>query len=335
MGCTIDLYGDENIREVKNHTVHFIACSNSTAAELIQMQRIVADRISVIPEAVIPEDIFCKTQPQTVSQIRNALGFSPEALVVTGCGTFDLRKGVDLFIQLAEFCARKKQASRELQFLWIGSIGDDPNSNMLRRDARKLESSLNLRLLGEVENPYPYIAASDLFCLPSREDPFPLVMLEAGTLGKPTLAFEQSGGAEEYCGLGGGFLVPYLDVAGMGTWILDHLMDRNTISTAGQSAKRLILDRYNMNATGPEFADLIARFMRLNAKAAVGFSQVFVPNIKGYSEESSVQKQVTASRWNRITGEDTDSVARDLRITGEFALILSIGLPSLRYPKLS
>ena len=43
-------------------------------------------------------------------------------------------------------------------------------------------------------------AAMDVFALTSREDPFPLVMLEAGGHGLPTVCFAGAGGAEEFAG---------------------------------------------------------------------------------------------------------------------------------------
>jgi glycosyltransferase involved in cell wall biosynthesis len=301
MDYVIELHGSDNIREVKRHTVHFISCSKAAAAALTRSQGIDAARISVVPGSVSPSDILGKSKTKSPFEIRKSLYIDEKAFVILGCGTRDLRKGIDLYIQLASFCARNKQPGRRLEFLWIGSTANDPVSDILLRDIRKLGAPINLQFLGELENPYPYIAAADLFCLPSREDPFPLVMLEAGALGKPTLAFKEAGGAEEYCLQGAGFLVPYLDVAGMGNWILDRFADGKLVSKAGRKAEKLIRQKYTMDATGPQYVHLIERFMRPDAAPASGISQLFIPSATGYSEKASIRKQVPASRWNRMS----------------------------------
>jgi glycosyltransferase involved in cell wall biosynthesis len=47
----------------------------------------------------------------------------------------------------------------------------------------------------------------------SREDPFPLVCIECGMLGKPIICFDSATGTEEIIKEnGGGFVVKYLDV---------------------------------------------------------------------------------------------------------------------------
>ena len=51
-------------------------------------------------------------------------------------------------------------------------------------------------LLGVVKNPYPYYSAADIVVLPSRIDPFPFVMLEAGLMRKPFIGSRTGGIAE-------------------------------------------------------------------------------------------------------------------------------------------
>ena len=51
-------------------------------------------------------------------------------------------------------------------------------------------------LLGKKENPYPYIAACDLYVQPSRFEGYPMTVLEALVLGKPVVSTD-NGGAKE------------------------------------------------------------------------------------------------------------------------------------------
>jgi len=300
MNYVIGLHGSDNIHEVKKHTGHFISCSKAAAAALMRNQGIDPARITVIPGSVSPSDILVKSKTEDPLRIRKSLGIDAKAMVILGCGTRDLRKGIDLYIQLAAYCARNRPTGKKLEFLWIGSEAPDPVADMFQTDARKLGRSTRLRFLGELENPYPYIAASDLFCLPSREDPLPLVMLEAGALNKPTLAFKGSGGAEEYCRQGGGFLIPYLDVAGMGDWILNRPVDRTPVPVAGRRAAKLIQKKYTMDVNGPQYLRMIQNFIRQDASAGSAISQLFIPDASGYTEEASVRKQVTATGWDRV-----------------------------------
>lgn len=49
----------------------------------------------------------------------------------------------------------------------------------------------------------------------SREDPFPLVSIEVGLLGKPIISFEKAVGTNEILQDAGGFIVPYLSIEDM------------------------------------------------------------------------------------------------------------------------
>ena len=57
-----------------------------------------------------------------------------------------------------------------------------------------------------------YFSIFDVFALMFREDPFPLVCLEAALLEKPNLCFARAGGASELVESDSGFVVPYLDL---------------------------------------------------------------------------------------------------------------------------
>ena len=63
-----------------------------------------------------------------------------------------------------------------------------------QRQALGLE---NVHFLGHVENPYPYLAAADLFILSSRYEGFPNVLLEAGACGTYALCNDCLGGINE------------------------------------------------------------------------------------------------------------------------------------------
>ncbi len=76
-------------------------------------------------------------------------------------------------------------------------IGIGPLEAELKAKCKSLNIESNVYFAGYRPNVYPYIALSDIFILPSENEPFGLVVIEAYSLGKPVLVFSDSGGAAE------------------------------------------------------------------------------------------------------------------------------------------
>ena len=68
---------------------------------------------------------------------------------------------------------------------------------------------------GLVKNPTKYYCELDVFIITSREDPFPLVGIEAGMYGIPIICFENATGTEEVTRKTENFIVPYLNIEKM------------------------------------------------------------------------------------------------------------------------
>jgi glycosyltransferase involved in cell wall biosynthesis len=86
----------------------------------------------------------------------------------------------------------------------------------------------------------PYFAAADIFALTSREDPFPLVSMEAMSFGLPVVAFEGAGGAPELIGDQAGVVVPHLDLAAMAEAVTKLANDPQRREALGEGAMRSV-----------------------------------------------------------------------------------------------
>ena len=256
----IDGFGTQNIAAVKEQTTHYIACAEAVAAGMRLRQGIPGDKISVAYGA-IPVAAVLKHAAQAHNGRRDFQIASDEFLVL-GCGTAEGRKGADLFLQLAGALQRQGASPRKLSFRWIGTVPADDRAKLLQSDIRMLGLAGCVKFLGLQENPYLLLSACDLFCLPSREDPFPLVMLEAGALKKPTVCFAGSGGAEEYCRQGGGVAVPYLDVEAMSQQCLELIKNDTLRSQIGESASRLVQEKYDINVLAPRILEIIQPWIK-------------------------------------------------------------------------
>lgn len=168
--------------------------------------------------------------------LRNELGIAAEETVIGAIGTAELRKGIDLFIPIAAaLCARDPQ--RRFRFVWLGGRPGDELVSLCQRDAQLLGLEGQVVFVDVDPDANDYVNLFDVFLLPSREDPFPLVVLTAIRMGKPVVAFQRSGGMDELLVDGAGRLVPYLDVDRFAEAIDEVLTERE--ATARMTARAL------------------------------------------------------------------------------------------------
>lgn len=116
----------------------------------------------------------------------------PNARLVLGMGTFDRRKAVDLFVQTAA-----KLNTTNIHFVWIG-MSRDPEFRQEVEQFVKENSVCNFHYLGPVSHDLHHYLPFELFFLSSREDPYPLVVLEAASLQIPSICFAGSGGIVDF-----------------------------------------------------------------------------------------------------------------------------------------
>ena len=159
-----------------------------------------------------------------------------EPFLVVACGTLDHRKGPDLFLQVAARVARCP-AGQRARFVWIGDADDALYFSWLRHDVQLLGLTQVVQFAGSSSDVDPQIGAADVFLLPSREDPYPLVNIAALGAGVPVVAFAGAGGAPEAFGSTAGIVVPYLDVDAMAEAVLRLIADqalRQRLSVSGR-----------------------------------------------------------------------------------------------------
>jgi glycosyltransferase involved in cell wall biosynthesis len=162
-----------------------------------------------------------------------------DAPIVLNVAYGDLRKGVDLFVQIG---ARVMAEREGVRFVWVGDI--EPALKAEVRNA-VAETGLGERFVFVpfTRNLTPFYAAADLFALTSREDPFPTVLLQAIDAGAPAIAFEGAGGFEA---LGDAVvLVPPANVGAFASAIarlLDARKPQTRIAAGGFSMEQYATD---------------------------------------------------------------------------------------------
>jgi O-antigen biosynthesis protein len=197
---------------------------------------------------------------------RRALGIGDDRRVVLGVGSGDMRKGLDLWPNLAR---KVLNTCPDAVLLWVGHV--EPSVRpWLEHDLRTAGIEDRLLLPGEFENMAGIYAAADVYALTSREDPFPSAVLEAMASGLPIVVFENSGGIVELVRNAGGISVPYLDVEAMARELASLLCDSAAASEIGASMARSIGSKF-------DFAHYCADVLALAVPPELSVS-VVVPN---------------------------------------------------------
>ena len=167
--------------------------------------------------------------------IRRELSIRDEALIVLGCGQIHPRKGVDLFVQVAARVLAQP-GTEDVHFAWVGD-GTAHDTRWITHDIAALPCRDRIHLVQSRSDVHPWFEAADLYVLSSREDPYPIVCVQAMASGLPVVAFDGSGGAPEALSEGGGQAVPFLDTAAMADAVVALIRDgsaRQAMGEAGQ-----------------------------------------------------------------------------------------------------
>ncbi|HVF58846.1 MAG TPA: glycosyltransferase [Thermoanaerobaculia bacterium] len=253
LSYALSAFGRELFREQARRTSRFVACSEAVRSNLVENEGIPAEKVVVFHEAVDTAALAARSTPEHARALKAELGLTPETRIVVGAGTADWRKGTDLFIQVGHVLTARRP---DVAFAWVGGTSSSIEELRLNHDLAKLGHPPRIFFLGERVDPLPVIDAADLFLLTSREDPFPLVLLEAAALGKPALCFDRAGGAPEFC-REAGRVVPYLDLPAMEREIEALLDDESVRAALGEEARRHVCERYDLALLGARVSALV------------------------------------------------------------------------------
>ena len=115
-----------------------------------------------------------------------------EVLIIQAVGSLCTRKGIDVFLKLAE------NTSNHFQFIWTGKLVEfDSSRKTLVERINQMAGYQKIIIEGFNPNPYLRILECDIFLLPSVNEPFGIVYLEALALGRYVIASPNSGFSSE------------------------------------------------------------------------------------------------------------------------------------------
>ncbi len=216
-------------------------------------------KTSIIPQGLYKEEFLDADLDLLRSETRMKLGIPENAFVVMGCGSIHPRKGIDVFIQTA-IQTISLAPEKDIYFIWLGgtlqSNSPDMYIRFLHRDIVNTNNENRILFYEPVVNVVPYYAASDIFFLSSREDPFPTIVFEAFISGLPVIGVEGSSGAIELLKRCKNFVVPYTRRAEVSQEIVKLIDQPEILADAGKMGKELILKEF-------KFEDYVDKILKL------------------------------------------------------------------------
>jgi teichuronic acid biosynthesis glycosyltransferase TuaC len=191
--------------------------------------------------------------PRPAAEARARLGVPEGRPVVSYVGKLVPRKGVDTLIEAMGLLARRPQGAPLLVAAGIGELRP-----ALERRATELGVAERVRFVGKVPHDEVgwWMAAGDLFVLPSLSEGLPTVVCEAMNCGRPVVATAVDGTPEIVRDGETGLLVPPGDPEALAGALARVLDDPALAGRMGEAALRIGRERYTWEANARRMTEI-------------------------------------------------------------------------------
>ena len=233
----------ENVQVVKKTSNRFLVPCNAVQQHLTSNLGIAENNISLLNYYI----------PFATNNKPVALGSNPvfRAGLV---GTLDWRKGADI-LPLLVAAFYKKYPGINLLFVWKGANKDTVEFERACYELKKLNLLQKVVFDERSAGMDAFYQSVDVLVLLSKEDPYPLVVLEAACNNKPTICFDGAGGAPEFVQDDAGTVVPFLGIELMADTLFAYCSNHQQCIQKGIAAnsryhalhnnKQLIFNQFN------------------------------------------------------------------------------------------
>lgn len=161
---------DRNIYE-KYNTLIFVSLDNMDSFNRLY------DDMDLPHERVI-HNFLNESRIKELSKEKVDIPFKEEEINIVQVSRLVEQKAIDRLIE-----AHKKVMDQKFKH-HIYILGDGPERAKLENKIKELKIEKTFTLLGQKENPYPYMKNADYFCLLSNYEGYPMVLEEAKILNK-------------------------------------------------------------------------------------------------------------------------------------------------------
>jgi len=209
-----------------------------------------SSRVAVIPNGIDCYGIF---NPDNFNRnaVRQKLGIQKNDIAVFFVGRFASEKNPDVFIKVAEAAFQKAGSRHKKKFFMIG---DGPMRTTIEKMIK--HSTADIHDLGYQSDVAPFIAAADIFVLPSSIEGFPLSILEAMAMEVCVIASDVGAVSDILQDGKTGFVVPPASVKDFTDRIHELTQDDGVLNSIKRAARKEVEAKYSNKVLGDNYTQL-------------------------------------------------------------------------------
>lgn len=189
-------------RRIHHETTLYRECDMIVATSPMQLDLFFNDyavpreKVKMIPPGY-DDNRFFPVSEATKMAIRQDLGLPGDLKIVSSIGRLSRNKGFDLLVDA--FSVVVERADDVILRLAVGSESESGTEDPMRTDLEKQVQSLGLQKKVILTDSLPdeemadFYRAADVFCLPSRYEPFGMTAIEAMACGTPAVVTTHGG----------------------------------------------------------------------------------------------------------------------------------------------
>jgi L-malate glycosyltransferase len=214
--------------------------ANSDAGKAITARRnhVSPERMSVIRNGIDAKRFMPVADREAA---KRRLGFEPDVHIVVHVGNLRPMKGhVDIMRAIPPIIDRCGTTI----FLFVGQ---DQMQGVIQAEAKKHRVEPHIRFMGEQHDVRPFLAAADVFLLPSLHEGLPTAILEAMSMSLPVVATSVGGIPELVVVNETGFLIAPRDPDAIAHYVVNLLLDPELCARFGRAARERVLQYFTLD----------------------------------------------------------------------------------------
>lgn len=237
----------EDFKYLFSANMNFMVPSKAVALHLINNLNIPASKISYLNYYI----------PSKVKEVKPKNNLDSDFFIGM-VGTLEWRKGIDLLPIIVAYFFKTHPLSN-VKFIWKGASKKGFEYEKVLFELKKIDKIDKVIFESPSMEMETFYNTIDVLLMCSKEDPYPLVVLEAASYRRPTVCFANAGGAPEFVQEDAGAIVPYLDIESLVDRLHEFSIDNDKCIKKGLVAynrftelhfsKSLIKQQFEQNIT--------------------------------------------------------------------------------------